>query len=182
MESQSPVEQFNSLLSSHKFVFLVFFRGHWCPFCISYLRTLTSLIPNITSSSGTVVICTSEPANFLPETRKASGYTGTAIVDPENELAGYLRTKGWLDVAISEKKGYEKGMAQPAILVLSREEEVLEKWAIVPGVMNLGGAKDRPELEQVWDNIKAKLEGKKRVHGMYKKIGAMNVLWGKVFG
>jgi hypothetical protein len=48
--------------------------------------------------------------------------------------------------------------------------------------MNMGGAKDRPELGQVWDNVQAKLEGKKTVHRTYKLISAWNVLKGAFFG
>jgi hypothetical protein len=48
--------------------------------------------------------------------------------------------------------------------------------------MNFGGAKDRPDLEQVWDNVKAQLEGGKKVHSSYRKIGAVSVLWRKIFG
>lgn len=73
---------------------------------MSYLRTLTTLTPTIEASGGKVVIATAEPLNFLAETRKTSGYQGEAIVDPENELAEHLKAKGFLDVAISEKKGY----------------------------------------------------------------------------
>jgi len=82
-------------------------------------------------------------------------------------------------------------MAQPGVLVVRRggmngkvgmEDEVLEKWAIVPSAMNLGGAKDRPELGQVWDNVEAKLEGRKRVHEKYTTIGFLGMVWGKIFG
>jgi hypothetical protein len=48
--------------------------------------------------------------------------------------------------------------------------------------MNLGGAKDRPELGQVWENIQAKLEGKEKIHSSYKLIGAWGVIKGKIFG
>lgn len=48
--------------------------------------------------------------------------------------------------------------------------------------MNLSGAKDRPELGQVWENVKAKLEGKKRVHGVYKNISALGVFKRAIFG
>jgi hypothetical protein len=48
--------------------------------------------------------------------------------------------------------------------------------------MNLGGAKDRPELGQVWENAKAKLEGKKRVHEVYKHIAALGVFKRAIFG
>ncbi|KAG4440334.1 hypothetical protein IFR05_004186 [Cadophora sp. M221] len=180
--TKTPIEQFNALLSSSEFLFVVVYRGHWCPFCRSYLSTLSTLSPSIISSHGTPLIITSEPASFLPETRKLTGYTGEAIVDPGNELVGFLR-EGWgLGVAVSEKKGYVNGMAQPAVLVVRREGEVLESWAIVPGLMNLGGAKDRPELTQVWENVQAKLEGGKAVHSTYKKISAVGVLKGSLFG
>ncbi|KAL5328705.1 hypothetical protein ACEPPN_002207 [Leptodophora sp. 'Broadleaf-Isolate-01'] len=178
----TPIEQFNTLLSSSEFLFVVVYRGHWCPFCRAYLSTLSTLSPSILSSQGAPLIITSEPSSFLPETRKLTGYQGDAIVDPGNELVGHLRERFGLEVAISEKKGYVNGMAQPAVLVVRREGEVLEKWAIVPGLMNLGGAKDRPELTQVWENVQAKLQGEKAVHGTYKKIGALGVLKGSLFG
>lgn len=57
-------------------------------------------------------------------------------MDPGNELVGHLRERFGLEVAISEKKGYVNGMAQPAVLVVRREGEVLEKWAIVPGLVS----------------------------------------------
>ena len=137
------------------------------------------------------MIITSEPASFLPETRKLTGYSGDAIVDPNNTLVRFVKERYGLEIAVSEKKGYEHGMAQPGILVLrggkggdmmGEKGAVLEEWAIVPSATNLGGASDRPDLEQVWDNVMAKIEGRGVVHGEYKKIGALSVLWQKVFG
>ncbi|KAK0121707.1 hypothetical protein ONS95_009992 [Cadophora gregata] len=179
--TQTPIERFNSLFSSSEFLFIVSYRGHWCPFCRAYLTTLTSIFPSIISQGGNTVILTAEPANFLPEMRKSTGYEGEAIVDEKNELMAYLRERyGW-EVAITERKGYVSGMAQPGVLVLRRkgdgegEVEVLEKWAIVPGC-------DRPELAQIWDNVQAKLKGEKEVHRSYKKISAVGVLKGAFFG
>jgi hypothetical protein len=122
--------------------------------------------------------------------RKLSGYTGAAIVDPENTLVPLVKEKYGLEVAITDnlitqKKGYTKGMAQPAILILrkgEKTEEVLEKWGIVPAVMNMGGASDRPDLEQVWANAKAKIEGGSVVHTDYKKQGVLATLFGKLTG
>ena len=82
---------------------------------------------------------TSEPSQHLDATRKSSGYQGEVIVDPENKLAAYLKEKGWLDVAISRKGGYDHGMAQPAVLVLRKKDqgvEVLYSWAIAPGTVS----------------------------------------------
>lgn len=33
--------------------------------------------------------------------------------------------------------------------------------------MNLGGAKDRPDLNQVWENVLARLNGQPLVHKKY---------------
>ncbi|ORY15867.1 hypothetical protein BCR34DRAFT_558206 [Clohesyomyces aquaticus] len=154
------------------------------------MRTLQDLSSDITSHGGTTLIVTAEPASFLPEMRKITGYSGAAINDPENSLVPLVKERYGLEIAVSEKKGYVNGMAQPGILILrggktgngGREGEVLEKWAIVPSTMNLGGASDRPDLIQVWDNVKAKMEGKGVVHGVYKKMGIVGTLWNKVFG
>ncbi|KAF4624544.1 hypothetical protein G7Y89_g13626 [Cudoniella acicularis] len=193
MDSESPIlEQFQTLLSTSEVLFVVFFRGHWCPFCMSYLSQLTTLNPSMVASKTTPLIITSEPQEHLPATRKSTGYTGEAIVDVENVLASEFKRRGWVDVAITEKKGYKFGMAQPAVLVLrgkgkgmgmgEGEVEVLEKWAIIPSAMNLHGAKDRPDLKQVWENVEASIKGQKRVHGTYSLKGFLSVMWGKIFG
>lgn len=114
--------------------------------------------------------------------RKVTGYSGDAIVDTKNTLVQFVKERYELEIAVSEKDGYENGMAQPAVLVLRGEEEedpmkgegaVLEKWAIVPSTMNLGGASDRPDLEQVWDNVRAKIDGRGVVHGAYKTMNSL---------
>lgn len=49
--------------------------------------------------------------------------------------------------------------------------------------MNLGGAKDRPDLNQVWDNVKAKMDGREQVHQKYMTqsitAGLKQALFGK---
>ena len=42
--------------------------------------------------------------------------------------------------------------------------------------MNLQGAKDRPNLDQIWDNVEAKLNGKDAVHKTYTTAGVATVL------
>ena len=72
----------------------------------------------------------------MPATRKASGYVGEAIVDPEHKLASYLRERGLVDVQVTEKKGYDFGVAQPAIVVQKQVGEVLFEWHIVPSAVS----------------------------------------------
>ena len=78
---------------------------------------------------------TAEPESFLQKMRDATGYDGETIVDTENLLVKELKRRGIIDVAISEKKGYEHGMAQPAVLV-GTKQKVVYKWAIVPSTVS----------------------------------------------
>jgi hypothetical protein len=110
---------------------------------MAYLTQLQSISSSITSSGGSLLVVTSEPEKHLEATRKSSGFQGRVLVDTENELAGYLTKEGLVDIAISEKGGYVKGMAQPAVLVLrggkngsGEKAEVLERWAIVPSLVS----------------------------------------------
>lgn len=119
--------------------YLIVFRGHWCPFCISYLRALEQLRPSIEAAGGKTIAITSEPETHLSQTRAASGYNGTVLVDTSHITASSFRREGIVDVAISDKGGYQKGMSQPAITVLKKnadgKEKVLYRWAIVPSMV-----------------------------------------------
>ncbi|KAM5368714.1 hypothetical protein ACJZ2D_009380 [Fusarium nematophilum] len=172
--SPNPIKEFDTLVSEFAFVFTVYYRGHWCPFCISWLKALAALEPSITAAGGKTVIVTAELDKHLPEVRTATGYTGAAISDPENLLAKELKKRDVVDVAISKRWGYNFGMAQPAVAVIKNNGIVLESWAINPTVMNAGGAKDRPDLNQIWENVQAALEGRKPVHEDYSTIGALH--------
>ena len=90
---------------------------------------------SIVAAHGTPLIVTAEIEKHLAATRSQTGYNGEAIVDPENLLAKELKRRGLLDVAISDKSGYEHGMAQPAVLVMKKDGTPLYQWAIVPSTV-----------------------------------------------
>lgn len=120
------------------------YRGHWCPFCIAYLKSLQKISNSIKAQNGAILVVTAENESELAATQTASGYQGEIVVDTENLLATELKGRGMLDVAITEKKGYEHGMAQPAVLAVrgaagkedGSQGEVLYRWAIVPGLVS----------------------------------------------
>jgi peroxiredoxin len=122
------------------------YRGHWCPFCRGWLSKLATLSPAIIAAGGTPVIITAEAEKYLDDTRAATKYDGKAIVDPENRLAKELDARGLVHVAISERSGYDHGMAQPALLVLKENGTVLESWAIVPSTVGRAFAYVLPAL------------------------------------
>jgi len=53
-------------------------------------------------------------------------------------------------------------MAQPGVVAVNSDHTPLFNWAINPSLMNLGGAKDRPDPKDVWEHIKAKLDGEEK--------------------
>lgn len=160
MATQDPIERYNTLLASNEFLFIVCkyflhpqvescsrfqdYRGHWCPFCRAFLTTLQSLAPAITAARGKAVTITSEPLEYLDTMRKSTGWDGEGISDPENKLVQYFKERDMVNVAISTALGatggrtyYAHGMAQPAILAVRKNGEVLEKWAIVPSLVSI---------------------------------------------
>ncbi|KAL9580785.1 MAG: hypothetical protein Q9203_006164, partial [Teloschistes exilis] len=161
------------------------YRGHWCPFCISYLRRLQSLSSQISSAGGSTVIVTAESEENMAKTRQASGYTGPAISDPENAIAGELKQRFGLDIVITPKRGYPNGMAQPAVLVLKTDGTVVYNWAIVPKLGNLGGATDRPVLDDVVAQVLAEIHGTAAPSSEPPTTSETSVgglLWEKIFG
>lgn len=149
---------------------------------MSWLTTFASLSKEISAAGGAPIIATAEPAEHLASTRESSGYEGRAIVDPENLLAAELKRRGKLDVAITEKKGYDHGMAQPAVLVMKEDGTILQKWEIVPSAMNIGGAKDRPSLQEIWENSQALLDGRPVKHTTLSTEGFLKLIRKKIFG
>ena len=48
--------------------------------------------------------------------------------------------------------------------------------------MNLGGAKDRPSLKEVWENAEADMQGKKPVHAEIPLLSFFQGIRQKIFG
>ena len=48
--------------------------------------------------------------------------------------------------------------------------------------MNFGGAKDRPVLGQIWDNVEAQLKGQPEVHKKYAHTSFGGLLKEKLLG
>ncbi|KAK4101981.1 hypothetical protein N658DRAFT_495915 [Parathielavia hyrcaniae] len=189
----NPAQQFDSILGASSFVFLLYYRGHWCPFCIAHLKELVAISDEIKAAGGAVVAATAEaPPELLQKVRSSTGFTDTVIVDPENLLAKELKSRGLVDVAITDSqvyrlRGYKHGMAQPALLVLKSDGTALQRWAIVPALMNLGGATDRPILAEVWEKAQKQLRGEvavttESVTNGYTTTGVRHLLGQKLFG
>lgn len=165
----------------------------------------------IKSAGGAVVAATAEAPEHLDKLRSLTGFTNTVIVDPEHRLAGELKSRALLDVAITDSqlyrlRRYKHGLAQPALLVLKSDGTVLQRWAIVPSLvsamssephgpcllkaklgnkMNIGGATDRPVLAEVWESTQKQLQGEVGTESVtkgYATTGVLHLLGQKLFG
>ena len=167
---------------------------------MSYLKSFQAITDEIVRANGTPLIVTAEAEEHPEATRSKTGYTGEALADPENRLAKELKSRNLVDVAISQRNGYPHGMAQPAILVIKKDGTPLFSWAINPSAvslslapnsysilifekMNLGGAKDRVDLDEVWQDLQGLLRGDiSKPRENYSKQSILRLLKKLVFG
>lgn len=145
---------------------LVFFRGDWCPFCQAYLKEMNgAFVEKVRAAGGELVAVTSQSESAADGAKEAWGLSYPVVSDPRNVLA---RARGAAITPKSETaladhpSEYPEGMAQPAVIALDGEGEVLFRWAIDPSEANLGGASDRPLPMDVWRVIEAALSGEER--------------------
>ncbi|KPI35343.1 uncharacterized protein AB675_9975 [Cyphellophora attinorum] len=179
----NPFSTIESLQSSSEFLFVVFYRGHWCPFCNAYLKDFQNIKEAIQAAHGVAVTITSEHPSHLEAMRSQTGFTGEMIADPENTIAAEFKKRHRFTPAISDKKGYPHGMAQPAVFVIQKNGTVVYQWAIEPALMNLGGAKDRPSLSEIWEDVQLKLNGQSpKIRKSYTKQSFFQVIGAKIAG
>jgi peroxiredoxin len=103
---------------------------------MGYLTSFASLTESIEAAGGVPLIITAEDASHLDAVRDRTGYTREALNDPDHILAKELKSRGLLDAAITERSGYPHGVAQPAVLVMRPDGNVLQQWAIVPSTVS----------------------------------------------
>eukprot|EP00954_Amorphochlora_amoebiformis_P025466 1373205-Amorphochlora_amoeboformis.AAC.1 len=121
--TQSILATVKAELKSNDHLALVFYRGHWCPFCAGYLKTIEKeFVPGFKALGGKVIAVTSESEPLAKKAKDTWGTSFVHISDPSNILA----EKFGVHITPKEKTfhkdhptEYPKGMAQPALVVLS---------------------------------------------------------------
>eukprot|EP00468_Gymnochlora_sp_CCMP2014_P001212 CAMPEP_0167740404 /NCGR_PEP_ID=MMETSP0110_2-20121227/258_1 /TAXON_ID=629695 /ORGANISM="Gymnochlora sp., Strain CCMP2014" /LENGTH=465 /DNA_ID=CAMNT_0007624293 /DNA_START=20 /DNA_END=1417 /DNA_ORIENTATION=- len=160
----SPLQLLKTELKENKYIALVFYRGHWCPFCQGYLKLMNKdFAPKFKELGGKVIAVTSESTSFASKASKDWGLSFTTISDPNNELAkkyNVFITPKEQTFLKDSKTEYPTGMAQPALIVIGDNGKTqLFNWRIQPNKMNLGGAKDRPIPADVFKLVEARAKG-----------------------
>eukprot|EP01062_Namystynia_karyoxenos_P067595 TRINITY_DN61592_c0_g1_i1.p3 TRINITY_DN61592_c0_g1~~TRINITY_DN61592_c0_g1_i1.p3 ORF type:complete len:168 (+),score=45.82 TRINITY_DN61592_c0_g1_i1:257-760(+) len=113
---------------------------------------------------------TSEPQEVVDATAKEWELDFPLIGRLTNELPRHLASTGVVPVVVTmpdevhhpklgDRKRYPHGAVQPALFFVRHSDRaVVFRWAIQPATMNMGGAKDRPQVPAVWQAVRSALD------------------------
>jgi peroxiredoxin len=118
-------------------VVLVFYRGHWCPFCNKHLKKLQDSLEMIQKNGAKVVAVTPEQPEYLKKMKSKTGAKFTLVTDNFHntmDLYGvtyklddktYKKYKNKLGVDINETAGNEdQVLPVPATYVIGRDKKI----------------------------------------------------------
>lgn len=132
-----------------QFTIKVFYRGHWCPWCVAYLKDFNDQLDAIRARGGSLVAITSHADD---QAAANHGLKFDVVVDEVNAEAKKY------DIFVTPKEDsplasvdgvYPNGMVQPGVVIEGADGAILYHWAIVPNEANIGGAKDRPLVADI---------------------------------
>jgi len=118
---------------------------------------------------------TSESQRYADQAKKKWRLPSLQILgDPSLSLARHLKAAKLLDIFISVPdpavdpwiaghpymRNYTNGIAQPSIMVISKGMDVWFAHTVIPSPKNGGGAVDRPNLQDVWAQVRRTQLGK----------------------
>mmetsp|Transcript_3338 Transcript_3338/g.11728 ORF Transcript_3338/g.11728 Transcript_3338/m.11728 type:complete len:158 (-) Transcript_3338:431-904(-) len=125
------------------------------------------LVEEIEAKGGYIAAVSSEKVEQAAAAKEEWKLSFDVLSNVENTFPAYLNEKKYFKPKLAVTTSrldphtllYSHGFVQPGVLFLSKEGEVLFQWAIQPGIMNLGGATDRPEPGEIWKRVQARLDG-----------------------
>lgn len=146
------------LLKNGKVV-LVFYRGHWCPYCNKYLKKLEDSLQLIKEKGATLVAVTPELPDYVSKTVEKTSAEYSILYDeelkimkaydvefevPENTLTRY-RNSG---IKINEINGFRNGnfLPIPATYIIDKEANITYRF------FN-SDYKKRPSVQEILDNL-----------------------------
>ncbi len=118
-------------------VMLVFYRGYWCPFCISHLEDIQSLFPHLDEYNVQLIVISPEDAEDQQKTAKRLDQTGLFLSDKDMKVIDLYGIRR------------DKNLPHPAVILI--DEQGIVQWFYVGE-----DYKQRPsasQLEQVIERI-----------------------------
>ncbi|MEM7218687.1 MAG: hypothetical protein AAF515_10000 [Pseudomonadota bacterium] len=129
----------------------------------------SDIVDAVRASGGEVYAITSEPQALAERAAEDWELNFSCVGDPHHEIAALVEERGWFRLrtfAVGEFLSrstpfdvqHPKGIFQPGVLALTRDERVLYRWRSIPTRENGGGAGGRPTEQEVWTAVSAALD------------------------
>lgn len=133
LNADSTAVNLNDLLQEGPLV-IVFYRGHWCPYCSRYLSELSEISDSIQNLGARLLAISAEKPAYLREMQTKSGADFTFLYDENYALisafnlaflpskGSRLKLKTFLGADLSEFSGAEKEwLLVPATYLIDQE-------------------------------------------------------------
>lgn len=119
-------------------VAVMFFRGHWCPYCRLNVRAVVQALDRIEALGARIVAITPETQEYTRQLKADSGARFSILTDLDNGYALSLNLAIWLDAEIQQLLSYQD-MAKfhgndgwmlpiPAVFVVGRDGNVKARF------------------------------------------------------
>ncbi len=72
-------------------VVLVFYRGHWCPYCKQHIAKLQDSLQLITDKGASVLVVTPEQPEYINQMQKTSGATFDILYDMDYSIMKVMK-------------------------------------------------------------------------------------------
>lgn len=159
-------------IRKYRFVVFVFYRGSWCRACKNMLEKLNHIIDDVHALNGELIGVSSESAASR-SVMKSLKLSYNVIDDEKGTLAKQLgvkiakknshtidglikllKTHGINSTLHKIESNYPNGMAQPAIVIVRRDGQVVYRWISTPLAKNSYGTFERIEVPHIANLIK----------------------------
>lgn len=128
-------------LLAEKHVMLVFYRGEWCPYCISHLESFEAVLPQLAQKNVRLVAVSPDTVSTNQNTQRNFGLDYLFLSDTKHDAVS--------DYGVIAKA--ESGVPHPAIFLINQQGKVVWYFASK-------NIKERPTGKQMLDVITKKLK------------------------
>jgi peroxiredoxin len=109
-------------------VAVMFFRGHWCPYCRLNVRAVSQAIDRIKTVGGQVVAIMPEVQAFAEQFKAEAGVPFPVLSDLDNGYALSLNLAIWLGAEIKKLLSYQDMASFPATFVVGRDGKIKARF------------------------------------------------------
>jgi ankyrin repeat protein/peroxiredoxin len=159
-------------IRKYRFVVFVFYRGSWCRTCKNMLERLNHIIDDVHALNGELIGVSSESAaaravmkslklsyNVIDDEKGTlAKQMGVKIAKKNshtfNGIIQLLKTHNMQNTLHKIEQKYPNGMAQPAIVIVRRDGQVVYRWISTPLEKNAFGMFERIEVPHIANLIK----------------------------